>query len=709
MTATVKLRELAERSGVSCSYRGWDGQEHYVCDHTLQAVLGALDIPAGSDEEIAASLEDVPNRVWRRMLPPSLVVVEGEHRTFPVHVPHGDPVEVWVVAEDGTEREAEQLDVWVEPRTVDDRLVGRATFAVPDLPPGWHTLRARSNDVEAAVTLVVTPARLAAADRLLQKRRWGVAAQVYSVRSSRSWGLGDFADLADLAAVTGAAYDGDFLLVNPVHAGDPRPPVEPSPYLPSSRRFADPLYVRVENIPETAYLPTKHRKRLDAYAAKFARANRKGKRLDRDATLRAKLDVLEHVYRVPRSASRQVAFETFRAEGGRALADFALWCALAEKFGDRPERWAKRAPSPDHPDTERLRAKLADRIDFHCWLQWVCDEQLATAQEAARTAGMDLGIVHDLAVGVRRNGADAWTLGDALATGVTVGAPPDDFNKRGQDWNQPPWRPDRLAELGYRPFRDVLRAALRHAGGLRVDHILGLFRTWWVPDGCTPDEGTYVRYDHEALVGILVLEAQRAGAVVIGEDLGVFEGWVQQYLAGRGVAGTSILWFEKDGHDPRPPESYRQLCLTSVTTHDLPPTAGYLAGDHVRLRSELGLLERDLDAELAEAEQERDAVLQLARDRGLLPPADPDDTEQDVADPQTVEALHRLIAASPSALLAVSLVDAVGERRSQNQPGTTDEYPNWRIPLADGRGRAVLLDDLAGSDRFAALAAAVRG
>ena len=441
----------------------------------------------------------------------------------------------------------------------------------------------------------------------------------------------------------------------------------------------------------------------------FARANRRGKRLDRDTTLRAKLDVLEHVYRVPRSPARQVAFEKFRTDGGGALADFGLWCALAEKFGDRPERWAQRAPSPDHPDTERLRAKLADRIDFHCWLQWVCDEQLATAQQSARTAGMDLGIVHDLAVGVRRGGADAWTLGDALATGVTVGAPPDDFNRRGQDWNQPPWRPDRLAELGYRPFRDVLRAALRHAGGLRVDHILGLFRSWWVPDGCSPDEGTYVRYDHEALVGILVLEAQRAGAVVIGEDLGVFEGWVQHYLADRGIAGTSILWFEKDGHDPRPPESYRQLCLTSVTTHDLPPTAGYLAGDHVRLRSELGLLEHDLDDELADAAQERDAVLRLARERGLLPPVDPGNTERDVDDQQTVEALHRLIAASPSALLAVSLVDAIGERRSQNQPGTTDEYPNWRIPLADGRGRAVLLDDLAGNDRFAALVAAIRG
>ncbi len=709
VTATAKLRELAEQSGVSCSYHGWDGQEHYVGDPTLQAVLAALDVPATTDEEIAASLDDVPNRAWRRVVPPSLVVVEGEHRTFPVHVPHGDPVEVWVVAEDGTELEAEQLDVWVDPRTVDGRLVGRATFAVPDLPPGWHTLHARSNDVEAVSTLVVTPARLAGADRLLQKRRWGVAAQVYSVRSRRSWGLGDFADLADLAAVTGARYGADFLLINPVHAGDPRPPVEPSPYLPSSRRFADPLYLRVEDIPEAVYLPGKHRKRLTEYAAQFAGANRKGKRLDRDTTLRAKLDVLEHVYRVPRSPARRLGFETFRIAGGRPLADFALWCALAEKFGDRPERWAERAPSPDHPDLERLRSKFADRIDFYCWLQWVCDEQLAAAQRAARTAGMDVGIVHDLAVGVRRDGADAWTLGDALATGVTVGAPPDDFNRRGQDWNQPPWRPDRLAELGYRPFRDVLRAALRHAGGLRVDHILGLFRTWWVPDGCSPDEGAYVRYDHEALVGILVLEAQRAGAVVIGEDLGVFEGWVQQYLAGRGIAGTSILWFETDGHDPRPPESYRRLCLTSVTTHDLPPTTGYLAGDHVRLRSELGLLERDLDDELADAMRQRDAVLRLARERGLLPQADPDSAGEGADDRRTVEALHRLIAASPSALLAVSLADAVGERRSQNQPGTEDEYPNWRVPLADDRGRAVLLEDLADNPRFAALAAAVRG
>ena len=570
----------------------------------------------------------------------------------------------------------------------------------PHLPLGWHTIHARSNDVEATATLVVTPARLSTADRVLRRRRWGLAAQLYSVRSRRSWGIGDFADLADLAAVT-AGHGGDFVLINPVHAAEPRPPHEPSPYLPSSRRFVDPLYLRVEDIPEVAYLPRKHRKLLDERAQDCTKANHKAGRLKRDPTFRAKLEVLERIHRVPRGAARQARYAAFCAEGGRALDDFALWCALAEKAGPRGIRWDERATAPDDPWVVHQRAVLAERIDFHRWLQWLCDEQLTFAQDAARAAGMDIGVVHDLAVGVQRGGADAWTLGDALASGVTVGAPPDDFNRNGQNWNQPPWRPDRLTELGYRPYREMLRSALRHAGGVRIDHILGLFRTWWVPEGSSPAEGAYVRYDHEAMIGILVLEAHRADAVVIGEDLGVFEGWVQEYLAERGVAGTSILWFEKDGDSPRAPETYRRLCLTSVTTHDLPPTSGYLAGEHVSIRSRLGLLKGDPETELAGAAAERDAVLGLARERGLLGETENETTERQV------EALHRLIAASPSALLALSLADAVGERRSQNQPGTVDEYPNWRVPLADADGEAVLIDDLSGHERFANLASAL--
>lgn len=700
MTSTEKLRELAGHHGISTTYTGWDGAGHDVAAETLRRILAALDVAAGTSEEIDASLADVPNRPWRQVLPPSLVVVEGDERTFPVHVSHGDPVSVWVMTEDGDEVEVEQLDVWVDPRDVDGRLVGRATFAIPRLPLGWHTVCARSNDIEVTATLVVTPARLSTADRLLDRQRWGLAAQLYSVRSRRSWGIGDFADLADLAAVT-AGYGGDFVLVNPVHAAEPAPPHEPSPYLPSSRRFVDPLYVRVEEVPETAYLPHKHRRRLEENAQRLSKANKNARRLDRDRSYRAKLDVLERVYRVPRSPSRQARFEAFCADGGQALDDFALWCALSEKFGTRRSRWRTLAPSPDHPSVDALRDELAGRIGFHRWLQWLCDEQLTAAQDSARIAGLGIGIVHDLAVGVRRDGADAWTLGDSLAAGVTVGAPPDDFNRNGQDWNQPPWRPDRLADVGYVPYRDVLRSALRHAGGVRVDHILGLFRTWWVPDGFSPADGAYVRSDHEALVGILALEAQRADAVVIGEDLGVFEEWVQEYLAARGIAGTSILWFEKDGDTPRAPETYRRLCLTSVTTHDLPPTSGYLAGEHITLRSELGLLERDLGSELAGAATERDAVLQLARDRGF--PVSDDETDVSL----TVRSLHRLIASSPSALLALSLADAVGERRSQNQPGTVDEYPNWRIPLADARGRVVFLEDLVDDEHVAALAEAV--
>ncbi|UTM38641.1 4-alpha-glucanotransferase [Rhodococcus pyridinivorans] len=701
MTSSAKLRELAGKHGITTTYTGWGGRDHDVSDETLRRVLAALDVPAGTDDEVVASLADFDDRPWRCMLPPALVVVEGDDRAFPVHVPHGDPVSVWVVAEDGAEVDVEQLDVWVDPRTVDGRLVGRATFAVPRLSLGWHVVHARSNDIETTAVLVVTPRRLSTADRLLEKKRWGLAAQIYSVRSRRSWGIGDFADLADLAAIA-AGYGGDFVLINPVHAAEPVPPHEPSPYLPSSRRFVDPLYLRIEDIPEVAYLPAKHRKELDEHAQRAAKANRKARRLDRDATFRAKLDVLERVYRVPLGPARRARYEAFCAEGGQALDDFALWCALYEKFGDRADRWASRAPSPDDPKVTRLRERLASRIDFHRRLQWLCDEQLANAQTASLAAGSDIGIVHDLAVGVGPHGADAWTLGDALASGVTVGAPADDFNRNGQNWNQPPWRPDRLAELGYIPFRDVVRSALRHAGGVRADHILGLFRTWWVPEGMSPADGAYVRSDHEALVGILALEAYRAGAVVVGEDLGVFEEWVQEYLAERGIAGTSILWFERDEDSPRGPETYRTLCLTSVTTHDLAPTAGYLAGDHIRLRSELGLLEGDLDAELTDAAAERDSVLALAVERGLL-----DEGETDVD--RQVEALHRLIAASPSALLGVSLADVTGERRSQNQPGTVDEYPNWRVPLADARGKVVLVEDLVDHDGFARLARAVSG
>ncbi|MGZ4640370.1 MAG: 4-alpha-glucanotransferase, partial [Actinomycetes bacterium] len=330
------------------------------------------------------------------------------------------------------------------------------------------------------------------------------------------------------------------------------------------------------------------------------------------------------------------------------------------------------------------------------------DTQLAEAHRAARSGGMAIGVMHDLAVGVHPEGADVWALGDALARFVTVGAPPDAFNQQGQDWSQPPWRPDRLAEHGYAPWRDMVRTVLRHAGGLRVDHIIGLFRLWWVPRGLSPAEGTYVKYDHEAMVGILALEAYRGGAFVVGEDLGTVEPWVRDYLRERGILGTSILWFERDADGrPLPPDKWRELCLATVTTHDLPPTAGYLAHEHVELRERLGLLTRSADDEMAAATADLDAVLAQLHDLGLL---GPDPTERD-----KVEALHKFLLLTPARLLGVALPDAVGDRRAINQPGTYDEYPNWRLPLSDGLGQPLLLEDVMSSLRAQSLTRTVEG
>ncbi len=316
---------------------------------------------------------------------------------------------------------------------------------------------------------------------------------------------------------------------------------------------------------------------------------------------------------------------------------------------------------------------------------------------------MRVGIMNDLAVGVSNASAEAWVLGDAFAQGVSVGAPPDHYNQLGQDWGQAPWRPDRLEELSYAPFRAMVAGNLRHSGGLRVDHIMGLFRLWWIPEGMRPTEGAYVRYNHEAMVGILLLEAHRAGALVVGEDLGTVEPWVRDYLRDRGILGTSVAWFEMtDGGCPVPPEAYREYCMASVTTHDMPPTAGYLALDHVRLQHRLGLLTEGLEEESALAERTFATWRRALIERGFLA-----EGESDVA--EKVLAMHRWIVASPARVLCAALTDAVGDRRTQNQPGTVDEYPNWRVPLSGPDGAPITLEDVYVSSRAAKLAAVMNG
>jgi 4-alpha-glucanotransferase len=696
------LLRLTAAYGVVPDFWGFDGSHRQVGASTLIAVLDALGVDASSPERIDVAITHVEDMPWRRTLPPVVVVRQGRHAHVPVHVPHGDPVGVWLELDaeaGGGRRDLVQADVLVDPRSVDGRLMGRATFTIPtDLPLGWHVMQATGPSASARSVVVVTPSTLELPEQLRTGRAWGFMAQLYSVRSRASWGVGDFADLAELGWLSARTCGADFLLVNPLHSAEPAGPMTPSPYLPTTRRFVSPLYIRVEDVRETAYLSAADRALVEWAAEPAISLDSDAGPIDRDVAWTAKRSALEIVFTAPRSAARQAAFDEFRREQGEGLEDFALWCALAERYEGAP--WPAEANDISSDLVDRARVELAGRVDFHCWLQWVADSQLADAQRAALAGGMSIGIMHDLAVGVHPEGADVWALGDVLARGATVGAPPDMYNQQGQNWSQPPWRPDELARVAYRPYRDLLRTVLRHAGAIRIDHVIGLFRLWWIPEGAAAGEGAYVRYDHEALIGILALEAHRAGAVVIGEDLGVFEPWVRDYLTERGILGTSILWFEKDQNGrPLAPEHYRRLALASVTTHDLPPTAGYLAEEHVALRERLGLLTEPVADVRAQARAEREEMVAVLRGRGLVG-ADPSERE-------LVEALHRLILATPAALIGVSLADAVGERRAQNQPGTDQEYPNWKVPLADGSGQVVLIEDLFSNPRLRSLAAAL--
>lgn len=683
------LSRLAELHGVATSYRPSPDRTVTASAAAVVRVLAALDVDAGTPEATRAALAERERELSERLLPPTVVVWGGADASAAPTVLAGLP-------------EGTRLRVETEQ--------GEVRGDAGNLPAGVHVLTATAPDGRTTRShLVVAPPRLPAP----AGRSYGLLVQLYSLLSRRSWGMGDLGDLSELAGWAGRALGAGFVQVNPLHAAVPGRPTDPSPYRPSSRRFPDPVHLRVEGVPEYAYAVEGADERVGALPGPARRLREavleKGALIDRDAVWELKREALQLLREVPLGPGRLADYCDFLGEQGQALEDHATWCAFAEVHGPDWRRWPEGLRDPRSAETARARAELMDRVDFHCWLAWLTDTQLTAAQRAARAAGMPVGIVHDLAVGVHPEGSDAWAQQAYFAAGMSVGAPPDAFNARGQDWGLPPWRPDRLAESGYEPYRDLLRGLFRYAGALRIDHVMGLFRLWWVPQGDPPTEGAYVRYDAEAMLAILVLEASRAGAVVIGEDLGTVEPGVREALRERGVLGTSVLWFERDWEgDGRPlrPEAWRADCLATATTHDLPPTASRLAGEHVELRDGLGLLTRDVETERAEAAADTGEWLALLAELGLLDGVGGGLGE--ASEEAEIQAVHRFLRRTPARMLGVWLPDAVGDRRPQNLPGTWDQYPNWRLPIADAEGRPVTLEELAASPRVRALLEVLR-
>lgn len=511
-------------------------------------------------------------------------------------------------------------------------------------------------------------------------RCWGWQVQLYSLHSQRSWGIGDFADLRDLA-VWAAGEGAGLVLVNPLHAVAPVHPIEASPYSPTSRRFLDVLSICVTELPEYAAASEARRREVDALRPVPSEL------VDRDAVWRAK------------SAACALLQPDWLVVKDADLWQFALYCALAEDHGKDWHDWPSGLRDRDQTALDEAARRLAARVMFHAWLQVRAEQQAAAVQAAASAAGMAIGIVHDLAVGVDPCGADAWMLQDVLASDVTVGAPPDSFNQQGQDWALPPWRPGDLARAGYAPLRQMITAVLGRGGGVRVDHVMGLFRLWWIPAGVDPGQGAYVSYDAEAMLDVVCDAAAAHGGIVVGEDLGTVEPAVRQALSRRGVLGSAVLWFERIDDDPagrpKPVAAWRTDTVASVSTHDLPTAAGFLTGEHVRVRDELGLLGRPVAEEWAAYEEERAGLLGALVEEGVL-------SSVDATTDEVVVAMHAYLGRTPSRIVLVSPYDVVGETRQPNLPGTTDAYPNWRLPLP------LSLEELTEDARVAGVGAVLR-
>ena len=614
------LEELATAHGVATWYRDAQRRRVDVDPDVVRRVLGLLGVSADTPAQVRDALA-----VARQPgLPGTVVLRQGQSQQ--IRAPGV------LTDEHGTE-----LPV---------------SGALPaSLVPGWYSLTSG----EEHTTVLVAPPTLPE-----PPRTWGWMLQLYALHSAQSWGIGDLADLREFITWTLTAHGSGAVLVNPLHAVTPTFPVQPSPYSPSSRRFINPLYLRITDIGAYRHASPALRAEVDALWIPSGGTGSQGERIDHDAVWRAKGAALDLLW---------------RAEGApcpvlpEGLRDFATFCALAQRHGPRWSSWPREL---QHPATASADPQ---QVAFHAWVQQQCNEQLAAARDAAH--GMAIGVVHDLAVGVDPEGADAWALQDVLASGVTIGAPPDTFNQQGQNWGLPPWRPDRLAATGYAAYRDMLRAVLAHADGLRIDHVAGLWRLWWVPPGASPAQGTYVRYDATAMLAALALETHRAGAVVIGEDLGTVEPEVTETLEAQRMLGCAVLWFARDEQAPGTPllapQRWPQQAAASISTHDLPTAVGFLRGEHVRARAALGLL-NDEAAEWAQAAAERAELISLLRAEGLL-------GAEDLGEEEIVVAMHALLARTPCRLLLASPYDVVGEIRQPNLPGTVDQYPNWRLPL----------------------------
>lgn len=662
------LQHLAERAGIALRWTDYRGTPRSVSDDTLRAVLGALEIPCATPAQIADSAARLEAEDADPLRAPLLTAVAGAHWSLAAPALAGRRLPVRL--EDGSTRE---LHFAAD---------GAGAGTAMTLPPGYHRLVL--DDGER--TLAVAPPRAwGVSDAAGARRAWGIAAQLYALRRDGDLGIGDFTALADFAERAGAR-GADAVAVSPVHALFSADVHHYSPYAPSSRLFfnvlhADPALL-LGSAPTQALLGELG---LDAEAARLAALPL----VDWPASGRARLALLRAAH--GRLAARLrpddplgLEFQRFVDDGGEALLDHARFEVLhAQQLAQGRWSWREWPAGLRDPRSAAVAAAAAaqaDELQFHLFAQWLAARGLAQAQRAARDAGMAIGLIGDLAVGTDSGGSHAWSRQADMLGGLSVGAPPDLLNALGQSWGLTAFSPRAMRRHGFSAFIELLRAALRHVGGLRIDHVLGLMRLWLVPQGAHATEGAYLKCPFDDLLRLVALESQRHRAVIVGEDLGTVPDGIRDALYGCGLMGMRVLWFETDHGLYVEPSRWPREAMATTTTHDLPTVAGWWHGRDLDWRAQLNLFAPDSDRahEYTQRADERVRLWAAFRHAGVAaaetPPApdQPDDA---------IDAALRFVARTPSDLAVVPVEDIAGIVEQPNLPGTTVEHPNWRRRL----------------------------
>lgn len=625
------LAALARLYGVVPYYHDVGGRRHDAGPDTQAALLDAMGVPVGSEAEAREALEARQAEVDGRRLLPHEVVARPDR---PLGLSLAEAQEWRITLEGGDVVEGKSAIIDVSP------------------PPGLHRLHVGDD----MALLIAAPLRAPSVSaRAGASRVWGVTTSLYGLHSERSFGVGDFADLAGAARRLGA-IGADFIGINPVHArGSAYEGV--SPYSPTSRIALEGGHIAPDQIEQAE-------PRLAALEGADLAPLREGDRVLYEARDAA----VDPILRASHAEERRSAYADWRALAPEALKRFAIFEALSLEHGANWREWPEPFRDPLSRETLAFAEENAHEVDFHLWLQWIAEKQLDEAQAAARAGGMRLGLYLDLAVGVRPDGADVWARPEAFAHGVSLGAPPDPLAPDGQSWGLAPFSPEGLRKLGYLPFLETLRSALKRAGVIRIDHVIGLMQAFWQPDSGAP--GGYVRYPLDTMLALVRLEARRTGAVVVGEDLGTVPEGLRKKLGESGLLGCTVMQFERGPEGFHDPAQYHALGLASFGTHDTPTLKGWVRAREADWREEVGQFDHDR----AEA-MRRERVEEVRKlDRRLGVPEGADDETR-------AEAAYRALAESPAELAALSLEDALGEVEQPNLPGTTEGHPNWRRRL----------------------------